>query len=450
MRKLSTLFLIAPILLALVPPATAHVSSASGVRACLYVPGVSVPAQMPAEVVNAPVPTAFPTATPPSATAVDAATTARQLTTFRGLWNAVNDHYVYTDFRGHDWNAIGARYEALIQQGLSDDDFYAAMQDMLSELGDQHSYFQSPAQVTEEEAVLASGQNFVGIGALFSPISGMDHAAIMVVFPDSPAAEAGLLPHDTLLSVDGGPIRDEHGTSRTRGPEGTQVTLTVQRPGEPPHDVTLTRRRVTGALPIDYCLVPNTRIGYVFLPTLLDETIGDQLREALQRMTADGPLEGLVLDNRMNGGGLGTVAETAMDLFANGLQGYYISRESQDPLQLQGEDVGGSQTVPLVVLVGTDTVSYGEIVSGVLRLSGRARIVGEPTLGNVEQLWRYDFEDGSRAWLASATFEPLGQANGIWEETGIIPDVLVPTRWDLFTEADDPALAKAVELLMQK
>ena len=174
----------------------------------------------------------------------------------------------------------------------------------------------------------------------------------------------------------------------------------------------LTRRRVTGALPIDYCLVPNTRIGYVFLPTLLDESIGDQLRKALQRMTADGPLEGLVLDNHMNGGGLGSVAEAIMGLFANGLQGYYISRESQDPLQLQGEDVGGSQTVPLVVLVGVDTVSYGEIVSGVLRLSGRARIVGEPTLGNVEQLWRYDFEDGSRAWLASATFEPLGQANG--------------------------------------
>jgi len=104
--------------------------------------------------------------------------------------------------------------------------------------------------------------------------------------------------------------------------------------------------------------------------------------------------------------------------------------------------------VPLVVLVGVNTVSYGEVLSGVLRLAGRAQIVGEPTLGNVEQLRRYDFNDGSRAWIASATFEPLGQASGIWEETGIIPDVLVPTRWDLFTEANDPALAQAVELFM--
>jgi C-terminal processing protease CtpA/Prc len=151
----------------------------------------------------------------------------------------------------------------------------------------------------------------------------------------------------------------------------------------------------------------------------------------------------------MNGGGLGSVAEAVMGLFTSGSQGYYVSRTSRKALNLKSEDVGGSQTVPLVVLVGIDTVSYGEIASGVLRLAGRAKIVGEPTLGNVEQLQRYDFKDGSRAWLASATFEPLGEANGIWEETGIVPDVIVPSRWDLFTEANDPALAKAVELLTQ-
>jgi carboxyl-terminal processing protease len=432
------------------PSAPQRLLNADSVRLCAYVPGASIPAQMPADVVDAPAPTPFPTATFPSPTPADAETMARQLNVYRGLWNAVNDHYVYPDFRGRDWTAIGARYEALIQQGLSDDVFYAAMGAMLSELGDDHSYFHSSAQIEAEQAAVASQYDFVGIGALFSPIQGTDHAAIMTLFSDGPAAEAGLLPHDTLLAVDGGPIRDENGISRTRGPEGTEVTLTVQRPGEAPRDVTLIRRRVTGMLPIDYCLVPNTRIGYIFLPTLLDETIDDQTREALRQMTVDGPLDGLILDNRMNGGGLGSVTQAIMNLFASGPQGYFVTRESREPLELQPEDVGGSQTVPLVVLVDSDTVSYGEIMSGVLRQAGRARIVGETTLGNVEQLRAYDFEDGSRAWIVSATFEPLGLAPGIWEETGIIPDVNVPTRWDLFTEATDPALAAAVALLMGK
>ncbi|MEZ4672092.1 MAG: hypothetical protein R3E39_29655 [Anaerolineae bacterium] len=76
-------------------------------------------------------------------------------------------------------------------------------------------------------------------------------------------------------------------------------------------------------------------------------------------------------------------------------------------------------------------------------------IIGVTPLGNVERLRRCDLEDDSRAWLASETFQPLNLVNGIWEETGIVPDVLLPTRWDLFTEATDPALAKAVELLQQ-
>ena len=366
----------------------------------------------------------------------------------RGLWNAVNDHYVYADFRGHDWKAIGAKYQARIQGGLNNDEFYAAMQAMLGELGDEHSYFQSPAQIKAEQAARASQYNFVGIGALMVPIKDTDQAVIMTVFRDSPAAQAGLRSHEIILKVDGGPIREKDGRSRTMGPDGSIVVLTVRRPGQPPRDVTLTRRRVTGALPIDYRLIPRTRIGYIFLPTLLDETVADQIREALKKLTTDGPLDGLVLDNRMNGGGLGKAAESIMGLFAGGLQGYFVSRASREPLQLQPEDVGGSQTVPLVVLVDVDTVSFGEIVSGVLRVAGRARIVGGPTLGNVERLRPYDFDDGSRAWIASETFEPRGQANGIWEETGIVPDVSVPTRWHEVTEANDLALEKAVELLI--
>ena len=442
--KKTALVLLILILFLCLSVLTVKAQTATGARDCLYVPGVSLPATMPIGLLPVTTLTPYPSVTPVSHTTVDAETQARQLEVYRGLWNAVNDHHVYTDFRGHDWQAIGSRYEALIQQGLSDDVFYPLMQAMLNELGDQHSYFQSPTEVAKDEAALARGQNFVGIGALFIPIADGSSASVIVAFPDSPAAEAGLLPHDTLLSVDGRPIRDEQGISRTRGPADSQVILTIQRPGEAPRDVTLTRRQVTGSLPIDYCIVPGTRIGYILLPTFLDQTIADQTRAALQVMA---PLDGLVLDNRMNGGGLGSVTQAVLGLFTGGLQGHFVTREGREPLDIQPEDIGGSQTMPLVVLVGTDTVSYGEILSGVLRLAGRAQIVGAPTLGNVEQLRRYDFEDGSRAWIASAAFEPLGQASGIWEDTGITPDVLAPVRWDLFTEANDPALAAAVELL---
>ncbi|OHE81380.1 MAG: hypothetical protein A3G75_14090 [Verrucomicrobia bacterium RIFCSPLOWO2_12_FULL_64_8] len=362
----------------------------------------------------------------------------------------MSDHYVYADFHGRDWPALTARYRSLVEQGLSDEDFYVAMAALVGELGDEHSYFQSPQRIREEKKNLASQYDFVGVGALFTPIKGTARAAIMCVFEGSPAAAAGLRPHDVLLAVEGGPIREESGRSRTLGVEGTPVRLTIQHPGGSPCDVTLTRRRVTGRLPIDFCMIFPLRIGYIFLPTLLDKTMDGQVREALRKMTADGPLNGLVLDNRMNGGGLGSVTQAILRMLASGLQGEFVTRTSREPLRLEPEDIGGSQTVPLVVLVDADTISYGEIMSGVLRVSGRARIVGGKTRGNVEQLRAYDLTDGSRVWLASATFQPRGMANGVWERTGIIPDVFLPTRWDLFTEADDPALAKAIDMLTSK
>jgi C-terminal processing protease CtpA/Prc len=110
------------------------------------------------------------------------------------------------------------------------------------------------------------------------------------------------------------------------------------------------------------------------------------------------------------------------------------------------EHISNSQSVPLVVLVDVDTISFGEIMSGILQNEGRATVVGQTTLGNVETLWGYDLEDGSRAWIAVQTFRPNNLEAGLWEDTGIVPDVHRPTRWDLFTEATDPALATAVNV----
>jgi C-terminal processing protease CtpA/Prc len=157
-------------------------------------------------------------ATPATSSTADQA--ELQLRVLNGLSEAVSEHYVYPDFRGQDWKAMTARYRSKVQAGMSDGDFYEAMQALVGELGDEHSYFQSPADIKAQESAVASQYNFVGIGALFTPIVGTDHAAVMSIFADSPAAQAGLQVHDILLKVDGGPVRDESGKSRTLGPEG--------------------------------------------------------------------------------------------------------------------------------------------------------------------------------------------------------------------------------------
>ena len=183
--------------------------------------------------------------------------------------------------------------------------------------------------------------------------------------------------------------------------------------------------------------------------TFNDTNVDDQVRAALKKLTADGSLTGLVLDNRMNGGGRSDVTLPILGFFTSGNLGKMVSRTGAPDVSTAAEDIGGSQRVPLVILTGPDTVSYGEIFSGVLQRSSRARTVGGRTDGNVELLAATNFEDGSRLWLATFAFAPVGLKAGAWEGVGIVPDVSVPTRWDLFTEATDPALAQAVAMLQK-
>ena len=73
-------------------------------------------------------------------------------------------------------------------------------------------------------------------------------------------------------------------------------------------------------------------------------------------------------------------------------------------------------------------------------------LVGQPTLGNVEILHGYKFEDGSNLWIASETFDPtVSHAN--WELSGLVPDAEAYADWDTFTFETDPAIAAALMLL---
>jgi C-terminal peptidase prc len=389
----------------------------------------------------------------PANTPVDAATTGSQLSLFNELEDIIDNEYVYIDLERLNWPALVEKYRALINAGLTDEDFYLAMDNLIWELGDEHSDFEDPQEVIEIDTETSGNLEYVGVGILIQALPDANRAVVILTFPGGSAGEAGVKAHDAILFVDGQPILDADGVLQAdlvRGPEGSEVTLVVQTPGLEPYEITIERRRISAATPVDFCMVPRTRIGYIFLPTLFEDTIPDKMRNAVTALTNSGPLDGLILDNRQNGGGLSNVLEDVLAIFTDGTQGYFVSRDEEKLLDIRGDEIGNSQTVPLIVLVELETASFGEIMSGVLQNSGRALVVGQNTLGNVENLWSYVFEDGSRAWIAHDAFQPIGLDLGVWEETGIVPDVSMPTRWDLFTEATDPAFAAALALLAEQ
>jgi carboxyl-terminal processing protease len=371
-----------------------------------------------------------------------------KLRVFDDLVDRIDDVYLYPDFNGLDWTGVVSTYRARVETGLETEAFYDEMTNLVNELGDEHSHFESPVEVSASEVELSGATDYVGIGVLVKPLTEKGRVTILSVFHDSAAEHGGLKQHDSILAVDGVPIveGEEAYPHRVRGPECTAVVLTIQSPGEAPREVTFVRYRITDPVPITASLVPTTdgsRIGYIFIPTFFDETVDGQVKDALESF---GDLDGLILDNRMNGGGSSTVVEPIMSYFTKGILGHFVSRTFTRPLQIDPDPINNSQTVPLIILVGEDTVSFGEIFSGALQDIERAQIVGQTTLGNVETLHGYSFDDGSRVWIAEERFDPLFSDED-WEKDGIQPDSEAFAEWDTFTFETDPAVAAAMALL---
>jgi carboxyl-terminal processing protease len=346
---------------------------------------------------------------------------------------------------------VHQEFRQRIEAGLSDSGYHQAMREMIFRLGDDHSSYLSPKQALEDDQMRLGEVDYVGIGVRGMVIPEKNSLAVVLVYPGSPAEQAGIKMHDNILAVDGQPVINIDGDIRRNlltGPEGTTINVTVQSPGEEPRTIPLTRQRVGGAQPLPYTVLTTPqgkRIGYIFMYSFTDTTMDDSIAQALNVMSTEAPLDGLILDNRFNFGGASDILLDTMNYFARGLMGFIVDRNEDHPLEVPGIDINGSQTLPIVVLIGDGTASFGEVFSGVLKNIGRAYLIGEQTDGNVEILSQYNLTDGSRAWIAAYTFRPPNPTDQNWEQTGIIPDLSVPSVWEEITQETDPAIKAALD-----
>jgi C-terminal peptidase prc len=386
---------------------------------------------------------------PPTTVPPEALSTERQFLLVETIDDLVQENYFDPNLGGTDWNTAVATLSAAIEAGMTTATLYERISALVESLADEHSRFETPEEVATFDEIFSGDNDYVGIGIL--AITDFDEGlvTIVTVFPGSPADRSGLRPHDSIVAVDGLPMGDDPAARayRLRGPECSLVVMTVRSPGEEERSVAAVRARVQGNVAIHAALVPvddGRRVAYILIPTFFDMTIDDQVRDALEEF---GPLDGLIIDLRPNGGGSSVVAEPIMSLFVGGTVGDYLSRDGTRALSLEADPVHNSDTVPLAILVGEHTESYGEIVAGILGARDRSVVIGETTMGNVETLHGFALPGGSMLWVAAEVFRPRSDPDADWERDGIVPDIEVEVDWHDFTFDTDPALDPALEAL---
>lgn len=78
---------------------------------------------------------------------------------FDHLWEQVDKRYAYFDTKNVDWNLIRAKYAPLINAGMSEDDLFSVMGDMLNELRDGHVNLVSPFNISVFDIDLLGPEN---------------------------------------------------------------------------------------------------------------------------------------------------------------------------------------------------------------------------------------------------------------------------------------------------
>lgn len=377
------------------------------------------------------------TASPrPSPTALSA-TNRQQL--FEEVWRTVDEHYLYRDFRGLDWQMVREEFEPQVPIIQTDAEFYALLVSMVDRLNDQHSRFLAP-QAAEEEDVFSSGrEEQVGIGVIMVPAA--DGVMIQIVFPDSPADHAGLRPRDRIVAVDGVPYNT---IGDIQGPAGSQVRLTIMRPEEETRDVVLTRRHVEGRIE-PFARRLEGDIGYLRITTLWVNDMDQQVSSVLDTLVAQRPLRGLILDLRGNPGGWRNVLTGILSHFVRGNVGVFFDKYQETPMVIETAGNPDLRGAPLAVLIDNRTASYAELLAGILQVEAGAYVIGAPSSGNTETIYAYELMGGSRLWVAQEGFR-LG--NGVnLEGRGVQPDTLNNLDWTRFSEDNDPGILTALQAL---
>lgn len=293
---------------------------------------------------------------------------------------------------------------------------------------DPHSAYLTPDELSE----LRSGSSgvFVGLGIELA----MEGGRPKVVSPidGSPALLAGIKAGDIIDTIDDAPTTGlslSDVVKRIRGKPDTRVTLTIERAGEPPIVMTITRALVkvqsVRAKPLD------GGYGYLRISQFQEKT-AEMAIDALERLARDngGPPAGIVLDLRDDPGGLLNVAARVAGIFLNDGQ-TIVSTEGRNAegnmkltVQREGKAAPAwARTVPLAVLVNKGSASASEIVTGALQDHRRAVVVGQRTFGKGSVQTITPLDGGGATKLTTALyFTPAGRTV---QRNGIVPDVAI-------------------------
>ena len=312
---------------------------------------------------------------------------------------------------------------------------------MLASLDPHSIYISSDEMRRVRESFEAS---FDGIGIFYEFVEGREDVDTLVVLQPivgGPSEEVGLEAGDRVVEIDGENaigIDPEDVPLKLKGPRGTTVQVTVERPGfREPLSFSIVRDRIPlNTVAASYMVDEQT--GLIKL-TRFARTSHEEVTSAIRELRGQG-MERLILDLRGNAGGLLDQAYAISDEFldAGEMIVYTESRHNSNERQYRATSGGIYEDDPVIVLIDENSASASEIVAGAIQDHDRGYLIGRRTFGKGLVQQQFPMTDGSVLQMTvSRYYTPSGRLIQTPYEVGAGDEAYFEAKRELRTAVED-------------
>ena len=238
-----------------------------------------------------------------------------------------------------------------------------SMQYMLASL-DPYTEFISEEDNEGMELMITG--SYGGIGSVIKKVDSMG-VVLTGPYEDSPAAKAGILPGDVIISIDGESVKGLSAaecSKRMKGVPGTEVEFRLwRRKAGDTVDLSVVRERIKIS-DVAYSGIIRDSVGYIKI-TAFTQGGAKDVKRSFEELKATGKMKELVLDLRSNGGGSIDEAVGIVSMFVPyGTEVVSaIGRDSSVNRVYRTEESPVDTLVPIMVLVNSGSASSSQNIS---------------------------------------------------------------------------------------